>query len=32
MSLPMLRRRREKKKLLELARLLAQLDTYAASR
>jgi hypothetical protein len=28
----MLRRRREKKKLLELARLLAALDGYAASR
>jgi len=32
MWFPMLRRRREKKKLLELARLLAALDAYAASR
>jgi hypothetical protein len=32
MKLRMLRRRREKRKLLELARLLAELDAYAASR
>jgi hypothetical protein len=31
-SVPMLRRWREKRKLLELARLLAALDAYAASR
>jgi hypothetical protein len=31
-SVPMLKRWREKRKLLELARLLAELDAYAASR
>jgi hypothetical protein len=31
-SLPMLRRWRERRRLLELARLLAQLDAYAETR
>jgi hypothetical protein len=31
-SLPMLKRWREKRKLLELAKLLAELDAYAATR
>jgi hypothetical protein len=31
-SLPMLKRWREKRKLLELAKLLAELDGYAATR
>jgi hypothetical protein len=31
-SVPMLKRWREKRRLLELAKLLAQLDEYAAAR
>jgi hypothetical protein len=31
-SVPMLRRWRDKRKLLELAKLLAELDAYAATR